>query len=127
MQHRKFKTSLLRKKMSQIALFLLDTATQSQPPQDQSLYPTLTMVAIALAFFYFILWRPEQKRRKAQDNLRNSLKKGDKVNAMGILGTVSKVNENTVVVEMVDGSKIEFVKAAITEVLSEKIAPQPEK
>jgi len=113
--------------MSQIRLFLLDATTITATPQDQSFYPTLTMVAIALAFFYFILWRPEQKRRKAQENLRNSLKKGDKVNAMGILGTVSKVNDNSVVIEMVDGSKIEFVKAAITEVLSEKPNCQTEK
>ena len=107
--------------MKGLLLFLADAnAPQVAPGPDQSLYQTLTMVAIALAFFYFILWRPEQKRRKTQDTLRNSLKKGDKVNAMGILGVVSKVNENSVVVEMVDGSKIEFVKAAITEVLSDK-------
>ena len=114
--------------MSQMVLFLLDATTSSvAAPQDQSFYPTLTMVAIALAFFYFILWRPEQKRRKAQETLRTSLKKGDKVNAMGILGTVSKVNDNSVVVEMVDGSKIEFVKAAISEVISEKPNCQLEK
>jgi preprotein translocase subunit YajC len=64
---------------------------------------TLLMIGIALVFFYFILWRPEQKRRKAAEQMRASLKKGDRVTAMGIVGRV-------------DGAKIEVLKAAITDV-----------
>jgi preprotein translocase, YajC subunit len=75
------------------------------------------MIGIALLFFYFILWRPEQKRRKEQEAMRGQLKKGDRVTAVGIIGTVFKINSDTVVVRMVDGSKIEFIKAAITDVM----------
>lgn len=85
------------------------------PPRDQ-LWQTLSMILIALVFFYFILWRPEQKRRKIMDDLRGSLKKGDRVTAMGIVGTVVKVQDQTVIVKMFDGSKIEFLKGAITDV-----------
>lgn len=81
-----------------------------------SLWQTMVMIGIAIVFFYFILWRPEQKRRKAMEQKRNSMKKGDKVTAMGIVGLIDRVKEQTVIVKMVDGSKIEFVKAAITEV-----------
>ena len=49
---------------------------------------------------------------------RNSLKPGDKVTAMGIIGTLAKVQENTVILKMVDGAKIEVLKAAITDVQS---------
>lgn len=87
-------------------------------PRDQSLWQTLIMILVALTFFYFILWRPEQKRRKIIEDQRSSLKKGDKVVAMGIIGIVQKVQENTVIVKMVDGSKIEFLKGAITDVTS---------
>lgn len=86
------------------------------PPRDQGLGQTLIMIAIALVFFYLILWRPEQKRRKAMEEQRSTMKKGDRVTAMGIVGTVSKIQENTVIVKMVDGSQIEFLKAAISEV-----------
>jgi preprotein translocase subunit YajC len=34
------------------------------PPRDQGIFQTLVMIGIAMVFFYFILWRPEQKRRK---------------------------------------------------------------
>lgn len=87
------------------------------PPRDQGMWQTLMMVAVALIFFYFILWRPEQKRRKAMEEQRNSLKKGDKVTAMGIVGTVIKIEDNTVILKMYDGSKIQFLKAAINEII----------
>lgn len=74
------------------------------------------MIGVALIFFYFILWRPEQKRRKVAEQMRNALKKGDHVTAMGIIGTIDKVQEHTVILKMVEGAKIEVIKAAITDV-----------
>lgn len=91
--------------------------TEPLPPRDSGLWQTLIMIAMALVFFYFILWRPEQKRRKAAEEQRSSLKKGDRVTAMGIIGTVIRVQENTIILKMYDGSKIEFLKAAINEVI----------
>lgn len=85
-------------------------------PPEQGFTQMLTLFTIAMVFFYFILYRPEQKRRKAADEMRNQMKKGSRVTAVGIVGTVNKVNENTVILNMVDGSKIEVLKGAITEV-----------
>lgn len=81
-----------------------------------SMWQTLMMVGIAVLFFYFILWRPERKRRKQMEHQRSSMKKGDRVTAMGIIGVVDRVKEKTVVVKMVDGAKVEFLMAAISEV-----------
>lgn len=106
----------------QVSLFAQEG--EALPPTDQGLWQTLIMIAIALLFFYVILWRPEQKRRKEAETLRNSMSKGDRVNAMGIIGTVSKVGEETVILTMVDGNKIEVLKAAITDV--QKGAGRPE-
>lgn len=97
------------------------------PPPDQSFVQTLIMIGIAFLFFYVILWRPEQKRKKAMEDQRSGLKKGDKVVAMGIIGTVVKTEEHTVILKMYDGeSKIEVYKAAITDILSE-VAPSNKK
>lgn len=95
-------------------IFAQDTA----PTPGGGISQTLIMIGIALVFFYFILWRPEQKRRKAADQMRSSLKKGDRVTAMGIIGRVDKINEQTVILKMVDGAKIEILKGAITDVQS---------
>lgn len=81
-----------------------------------NIYQTLMLLGFGVVFFYFLLWRPEQKRRKAMDKIRTNLKKGDRVTAMGIIGTVVRIQDNTVVLKMVDGSKIEILKAAISDV-----------
>lgn len=90
------------------------------PPPDQSMVQTLIMIGIAFLFFYVILWRPEQKRRKELEAKRTALKKGDKVAAMGILGHVVKVGDQTVILKMYDGTKLEFFKAAISDILPEE-------
>ncbi len=95
------------------SLFADETAAA---PKDQNFMQTLMMIAIALVFFYFILWRPEQKKRKAMEQQRSALKKGDRVTAMGLIGTVFKIQEKTVILKMYDGSKIEILSAAITDV-----------
>ncbi|MFA6915631.1 MAG: preprotein translocase subunit YajC [Parachlamydiales bacterium] len=100
----------------QLSLFA-EAPVDDTPVSDQGMYQTFTMLALAVAFFYFILWRPEQKRRKAAEEQRSSLKQGDRVNAMGIIGTIIRVNDNSVIVKMYDGSKLEFVKGAISETL----------
>jgi len=95
---------------------------------QSSFWQTLIMIAIAIVFFYFILWRPEQRRRKDMEKKRSAMKKGDKITAMGIVGTIERVKEQTVIVKMVDGSKIEFLKGAISEVKAkEEGVPDEEK
>jgi preprotein translocase subunit YajC len=89
---------------------------EALPPRDQGIWQTVVMIGIALLFFYFILWRPEQKRRRALEDQRSTLKKGDRVTAMGIVGTVMKIQDQTVILRMYDGSKIEVLKGAVTDV-----------
>lgn len=100
------------------ALPLFADGAAEAPARENNFMQTLIMIGIALVFFYFILWRPEQKRRKAMEKQRSSLKKGDRVTAMGIVGSVDKVQDATVILKMVDGAKIEVLKGAITDVQS---------
>lgn len=95
------------------ALFADEAAAPAAP--DQGFMQTLVMVAVALFFFYFILWRPEQKRRKALETQRSGMKKGDRVVCMGVVGTIVKIKEDTLVVRSGD-AELEFLKAAISEV-----------
>lgn len=89
------------------------------PPMDSGIWQSFAMLAIAFGFFYLILWRPEQRRRKELEEKRSKLQKGDRVTAMGILGVVSTIKEQTVILQMVDGSKIEVLKGAINDVAPE--------
>lgn len=116
--------ALLSILMTFSALHADDGAVAAKGPSFQP----FIMILIALVFFYFILWRPEQKRRKAMEQQRGAMKKGDQVTAMGIVGTVDKIKDKTIVLKMVDGSsKIEVLKQAITEVIpSESVADPKE-
>ncbi|WP_213318051.1 preprotein translocase subunit YajC [Chlamydiifrater volucris] len=111
--------------LSVLCLLLLSSPvfaeSMSEPVSKGNFSSSALMLVVAIFFFYFILWRPEQKRRKAVEKTRSELSKGDKVNAMGIIGTVDQVLEHTVILNITSG-KIEVLKAAINEVLkSEKI------
>ena len=86
------------------------------PAAGGNMYQTLMLLGFGVVFFYFLLWRPEQKRRKALEKQRSGLKKGDRVTAMGIIGSVVRIQDNTVILKMVDGSKIEVLKMAISDV-----------
>lgn len=98
------------------APLLADDGAAAPASGQGSLMQTAIMIGVALVFFYFILWRPEQKRRKQMQQVRNALKKGDRITAMGIIGTVVKVQENSLIVALYDGAKMEILKAAITDV-----------
>jgi preprotein translocase subunit YajC len=51
------------------------------------------MLVIFFVFIYFMIWRPQNKRAKEQQNLLNSLAKGDEViTAGGLLGRITKVS-----------------------------------
>jgi preprotein translocase subunit YajC len=91
-------------------------ADEAAAPAGNNMYQTLMLLGFGVVFFYFLLWRPEQKRRKAMEKQRSGLKKGDRVTAMGIIGSVVRIQDNTVVLKMVDGSKIEVLKMAISDV-----------
>lgn len=95
-----------------------EAAQEAAKPRQQNYMQTILMLVVALVFFYFILLRPEQKRRKKLEKQRSSLQKGSRVTAMGIVGTVDKINEKTIILKMVDNSRIEVLKQAVTDVES---------
>ena len=77
---------------------------------------TVVMLVIMVAVFYFMLIRPENKRKKEADEMRSALKAGDKVTTIGgITGTVVNVKDDKFVIETGDDQvRIEFAKWALS-------------
>jgi preprotein translocase subunit YajC len=70
---------------------------------------------------YLFLIRPERKRQKAQQSLRDSLKKGDKViTSGGMHASVAALDEATVTLKVDDGTRIKFSRNAIVHIASPK-------
>ena len=67
-----------------------------------------------VAIFYFLLWRPQSKRRKEHQALMASLTKGDEVvTAGGILGQVTKVEDDFIIVKVAGNVQLRLQKSAV--------------
>ena len=88
-------------------------------------------VVAFIAIFYFMAIRPQQKQRKVHQALLSSLKKGDHVvTASGIYGTVKRVEETIVVVEVAKGVSMKVARNAISQIIrdaqeAKAFAPEP--
>lgn len=77
---------------------------------------TIFMLVLMFGMLYFFMIRPENKRKKEAQNMRDSLTVGDEITTIGgITGTICAVKENTIVIETgADRVRIEFTKWAVS-------------
>ena len=77
---------------------------------------SIVMLVVMLAVFYFMLIRPENKRKKEAEQMRASVQPGDKIVTIGgITGTVVNVKDSRIVLETgADQVRIELEKWAIS-------------
>ena len=94
-------------------LYFLTTA---DPTATGGLTSSLLMMAVMLGVFYFMLIRPENKRKKEAEEMRSAVKTGDKITTIGgIMGTVVNVKDEKIVIETgADQVRIELAKWAIS-------------
>ena len=79
---------------------------------------SLIMMALFAVVFYFLLIRPQSKRQKEHKNMLEAIQKGDEVVTNGgILGKVTKITDNFIVLTVASGVDMKFQKHAITATL----------
>lgn len=83
---------------------------------DQNMMSTLVMIAVLFVIMYFLMIRPENKRKKKAQEMRDSLKKGDVITTIGgIVGKIVAVNKDTIVIETSDDRvRMELTKWAVS-------------
>jgi preprotein translocase subunit YajC len=85
-------------------------------PSGPGVNPLVQMVPILLVFaiFYFIILLPTKKKQKKLEEFLDSLKVGDRVvTTGGIYGSVTKVNEKSVQLQIANNVKVEVARNAI--------------
>lgn len=89
---------------------------EATPAAGMDMTSTIIMLLVMVGIFYFMLIRPENKRKKEAEATRNSLKVGDKITTIGgVMGTVVSVKEDKFVIETgADQVRVEFAKWAIS-------------
>ena len=75
----------------------------------------IIMIVLMFAIMYFLMIRPENKRKKQAEEMRCSLTKGDWITTIGgVYGRVVTITDRTVVIETSeDRVRVEFVKSAV--------------
>lgn len=76
------------------------------------LIPLIVMVAL----MYFLMIRPENKRKKQAEEMRSNLKKGDQITTIGgIVGKIVQVTDDNIIIETSDDRvRMELTKWAVS-------------
>ena len=88
--------------------------TDAAPMPDMT--STIIMILLMVGVFYFMLIRPENKRKKEAEQMRSNLKTGDRITTIGgITGVVVNVKDDKFVIETgADRVRIELTKWAVS-------------
>lgn len=85
---------------------------------NMTMLPSILMIVVMIAVMYFLMIRPENKRKKKAQEMRDSLKKGDVITSIGgIIGRIVSVGKDTIVIETSDDRvRMELTKWAVSSV-----------
>lgn len=79
---------------------------------------SMLLIVLMFGVLYFLMIRPQMKRAKEHKTMVDALQKGDEIiGAGGVLGRVTKLNENYVSLEIAQGVEIQMQRGAVQLVL----------
>lgn len=91
-----------------------DALAQGAGGGQGSPFPSLIMLVVLFALFYFLLIRPQQKRQKEHREMTEKLAKGDEVVTQGgVLGRISKIGDAFITLEIAEGTEIRVQRASV--------------
>ena len=97
---------------------VVDNVVQNAPvaaPQG-SMWGMIIYCVVVFGIIYFLMVRPNKKRMAEYQKMLDSLQVGNRVMAAGIYGTIKKINEKTIELEVAKGVVIEVNKNAVASV-----------
>jgi preprotein translocase subunit YajC len=100
-------------------MFVTPAFAQGAPSAGGAeLFSSFVPIILLIAIFWFLIFRPQQKRMKAHQAMLAAVKRGDTVvTSGGIVGKVTKVAEGEdLEVEVAQGVKVKVVRSMIADV-----------
>lgn len=103
-----------------MSLFISTAHAAGEAAQQPSMIANILMIAVFIAIFYFLIWRPQAKRTKEHRALVESLGVGSEVVfAGGLMGKIQKIEGDFAVVELSRGVEVKIQRASVISVLPE--------
>ena len=97
-----------------MSLFISTAHAAGEAAQQPSMIANLLMIAVFIAIFYFLIWRPQSKRAKEHRALVESLGVGSEVVfAGGLMGKITKIEGDFAVVELSRGVEVKVQRASV--------------
>ncbi len=88
------------------------------PSMQESFLSMAPMLGGILLLFYFMIFRPQQKKQLEHRKLMESLGAGDEIiTAGGMVGRISKISDDFIRVALADGVEIILQRASISKIL----------
>jgi preprotein translocase subunit YajC len=101
-----------------MSFFIPSAWAQAAPAAEPNPLFTLLLFGGLFLFMYLMVIRPQQKRRKEHAKLVANLGKGDEVaTTAGILGRITRIEGNYVVLEVSDKVELKLQREAVHAVL----------
>jgi len=106
-----------------LALQESPASAPATPPNSSAWWSQFALMGIIFAIFWFVMIGPERKNRKKREAMLAAMGKGDKVmTSGGLYGTIVQVQDDVVTLQVDEGVRLRFTRAAIQTVLSEDAA-----
>lgn len=97
-----------------IAFAMSSGGSQTGQQSGGGMFGGLITLGLIFLVFYFLLIRPQQKQQQQLQQMRNSLRTGEKImTSGGIFGTIESISQDSVTVKVADKVKIEVAKSAV--------------
>jgi preprotein translocase subunit YajC len=89
---------------------------QAEAPTQGAMggYSGLIMIVLLFVVMYFLMIRPQQKKQKEIQKMREALQVGDRVvTSGGIYGKIKDINDTTFNIEIADNVRVKVDKASV--------------
>ncbi len=99
-------------------MFISEAMAAAETAQQDTSMMNMGMLVIFGLVFYFLLIRPQSKRQKEHKLMVDSMEKGDEiVTNGGLIGKVSKIDENMIMLKINDNNEVLIQRGMIASTL----------
>jgi preprotein translocase subunit YajC len=86
---------------------------------------SLIMIVLLIGAMYFLMIRPQSKRRREAQQMQSGLAPGDEIQTIGgLFGTVTAIDDDAITLEAAPGVTLRYARGAVARVVTKSDTPE---